>query len=45
MSIEDALPEVKYNGMNSAKDGTLSGNLTFTGTNTHSGSEAFSGTD
>jgi len=42
-NIEDAVPVVKYNGFNSAKDGTLSGNLDFSGTNTHSGAESFTG--
>lgn len=43
INLEDQLPGVKQNGLNSAKDGTLSGVLTFSGANTHSGSETFSG--
>lgn len=41
--IEDFIPVVKYHGLNSTKDGVLSGAITFSGNNTHSGSEAFSG--
>lgn len=41
--LENYIPVVKYSGLNSEKDGTLSGVLAFTGANTHSGSETFSG--
>jgi hypothetical protein len=43
INIENNVPVVQYNGLNSAKDGILSGSYTFSGTNTHSGSESFSG--
>jgi hypothetical protein len=43
MSLENVIPEVKYNGLNSAADGTLSGSLTLSGTNTHSGTNSFTG--
>jgi len=39
--LEDHVPTVKYNGLNSAKNGTLSGVLAFTGANTHTGAETF----
>lgn len=35
--LEDYIPEVKFNGLNSAKSGTLSGDLTFSGNNTFTG--------
>lgn len=41
--LENFIPYVKFSGLNSAKDGTLSGALTFTGSNTHSGTETFTG--
>lgn len=46
-NIEDTggLPGVKQHGLNSAKDGTLSGVLTFSGANTHSGVETHSGAE
>ena len=37
VNIENYLPVVQYNGLNSAKNGTLSGNYTFSGTNTFTG--------
>jgi hypothetical protein len=37
MNIEEVIPVVKYNGLNSAKDGVLSGNYTFSGGVTFSG--------
>lgn len=43
INIEDQLPGVKLNGLNSAKNGTLSGALTQTGNNSHSGTETFTG--
>jgi hypothetical protein len=43
--LETTNPEVAYNGLNSAKDGTLSGVLAFTGANTHTGVEAHSGAE
>ena len=36
--IENYIPAIKFNGLNSAKDGTLSGVLTFR-CNSHSGVE------
>jgi hypothetical protein len=41
IKIEDQLPGVKQNGLNSAKNGTLSGALTFSGNNTFSGTNTF----
>lgn len=43
VKMESHQPVVKYKGLNSAKNGTMSGNLTFSGTNTHSGSNSFTG--
>lgn len=43
MKLEQFMRGVLLKGLNSAKDGALSGNITFSGTNTHSGSESFSG--
>lgn len=42
-NLEEFIPVVRYSGLNSAKNGTLSGVLAFTGANTHSGAEVFSG--
>lgn len=41
--LEDHLPVVKYEGLNSAKNGTLSGVLTLSGANVYSGAGTFSG--
>jgi len=43
--IEQNLYGVNQHGFNSAKDGTLSGVLTFSGANTHSGVETHSGAE
>lgn len=43
--IENHLPVVMQEGLNSAKNGTLSGTYTFSGSNTHSGNNTFSGTN
>lgn len=43
MNLEEFIPGVKYHGINSAKDGTLSGAMTFSGANTHSGVNTFTG--
>lgn len=43
--LEDHLPVVKYNGLNSEKNGTLSGVIAFTGANTHTGVETHSGAE
>ena len=45
VNIEEYVPFVKQKGLNSAKDGTLSGVLTFSGANTHSGVETHSGAE
>ena len=42
--LENQIPYVKYNGLNSEKDGTLSGAMTFSGAVTMSGSVTQSGT-
>lgn len=39
--IENDIPGVQYNGLNSAKGGTLSGALIFTGANTFGGASSF----
>lgn len=39
VNVEDSVPVVAHEGLNSAKNGTLSGVLTFSGANTHSGLE------
>lgn len=39
--IENHVPVVKYHGLNSAQNGTLSGVLTFSGANVHTGAETF----
>lgn len=44
VKMEKGIPQIQIHGLNSAKSGTLSGNIAFTGTNTHSGSETFTGT-
>jgi len=41
--LEDYTPVVSEEGLNSTKDGTLSGALTFSGANTHSGVNTFTG--
>lgn len=41
--LEQFIPVVQSDGLNSAKNGALSGSLTFSGTNTHSGGETFTG--
>ena len=41
--LEDYIPVVAESGINSGKNGTLSGILAFTGANTHAGLEVFSG--
>lgn len=42
MNLEQVIPVVQYHGLNSAKNGTLSGVLTFSGANVHTGAETFS---
>lgn len=44
VNLETMFNEIQQQGLNSAKNGTLSGNLTLSGTNTYSGSGTFSGT-
>lgn len=44
IKIEDSLPVVKYEGLNTAKDITASGTNTFSGASTFSGSATFSST-
>lgn len=41
INLEDALPVVKYNGLNTAKDVSITGTLTVTGTTTLPASTAF----
>ena len=41
--LEESIPVVRYSGLNSAKSGTLSGVLAFTGANTHTGAETHTG--
>ena len=43
VNLENYIPALQYNGLNSAKSGTLSGNITFSGTNTFSGTTSFTG--
>jgi len=45
VNLENYLPALQYNGLNSAKSGTLSGTLTLSGSNTHSGNNTFSGSN
>ena len=44
-NLEDFIPLVRYEGLNSAKNGTLSGVLAFTGANTHTGVETHTGAE
>lgn len=43
MKLEEMFNEIQQQGLNSAKTGTLSGVIAFTGANTHTGVEVFSG--
>lgn len=45
INIEKYIPTVLYNGLNSAKNGILSGIITFSGANTHSGIEEHTGAE
>lgn len=42
-NLEDFIPVVRYEGLNSAKNGALSGVLSFTGVNTHTAAETHTG--
>lgn len=43
VKLEEMFNEIQQQGLNSAKNGTLSGAITFSGTNTFSGANTFSG--
>ena len=43
--LEDFIPVVKYDGLNTDKNGTLSGVLAFTGASTHTGVETHTGAE
>ena len=45
VNIEKYIPTILYNGLNSAKNGILSGIFTFSGANTHSGIEEHTGAE
>ena len=45
VNIEQYIPVVKHEGLNSAKTGILSGVLSFTGANTHTGIETHTGAE
>jgi len=43
--LEDFIPVVRFHGLNSAKNGTLSGVMAFTGASTHTGVETHTGAE
>lgn len=45
INIEEAVPVVKQQGLNTAKSGTMSGVMSFTGANTHTGVETHTGAE